>query len=148
MSATYLMMQDILNHLFSPIEFVLICVGFFLFQSVTTLLILCWSPSWQLRPDEEWPPQDHWGCCNIWNQDVSSRSVTCWKLCDAVYMDRTRLSSTSDKSSIRSITEEFGGQINIWNTLSCSSKHSLTVFAVWPGSLSCRARPRVKVTFN
>ena len=37
---------------------------------------------------------------------------------------------------------EFGGQVNTWNLLFCSSNHSSNIFALWHGALSCWMWPQ------
>ncbi|MCJ8742356.1 hypothetical protein PDJAM_G00081160 [Pangasius djambal] len=51
-------------------------------------------------------------CCGIWHQAINSRSFKSCKLQAGASMDRTCLSSTSHRRSIRLSSGEFEGQVN------------------------------------
>ncbi len=53
----------------------------------------------------------------------------------------SRIGCVWSGESVRLRSGESGGQGNILNSLSCSSTHSWTVFAVWQGVLSCWKKP-------
>ena len=81
-------------------------------------------------------------CCGIWHQDVSSRSFKSCKLQGGASVDLTFLSSTSHRCLIGLRSGEFGGQVNISNSLVCSSNHSWTILALLHSVLSSWKRPQ------